>query len=95
MDEPDPDLGRYHMFKIESSKGKFKTPTLRNVAKTAPYMHDGSIETLMETIELYDEGGRRNRWLSSEVRRLRLTDQQKQDLLAFMVEGLSSDSNED
>ena len=94
MDSEQPDLGRYHVFKMESAKGKFKTPTLRDIALTAPYMHDGSMETLMETVEIYDKGGIRNRYLSTEVRRpLRLTEQEKNDLVSFMIEGLTSDDN--
>lgn len=92
MDELEPDLGRFNVFHLESTKGNFKTPTLRDVALTAPYMHDGSMETLMETVEIYDQGGIKNPYLSSEVnRRLRLTDQEKADLVTFMVEGLTSD----
>ena len=92
MDSDDPDLGRYHVFKMESAKGKFKTPTLRDIALTGPYMHDGSVDTLRETVELYDKGGIPNRYLSNEVRRpLRLTDQEKQDLVTFLIEGLTSD----
>ena len=92
MDQDNPDLGRFHVVKIESSKGKFKTPTLRDIVKTAPYMHDGSVNTLEEVVELYDKGGIRNRYLSDEFRRpLRLTKQQKADLVKFMEEGLTSD----
>jgi cytochrome c peroxidase len=92
MESTDPDLGRYHVFKMDSAKGKFKTPTLRDIALTAPYMHDGSISTLRETVEIYDQGGIRNRYLSNEVQRpLRLTEQEKQDLIIFLSEGLTSD----
>ncbi len=91
MDKDKPDLGRYHVFQMESARGKFKTPTMRDIAKTGPYMHDGSIETLEEIVELYDQGGIRNRYLSNEVRRpLRLSEQDKKDLVTFMVEGLTS-----
>lgn len=91
MKDESPDLGRFHVFEMESARGKFKTPTMREVAKTGPYMHDGSMKTLEEVVELYDQGGIRNRYLSSEVRRpLRLSDQEKADLVTFMVEGLTS-----
>jgi len=94
MDSEQPDLGRYHVFEMESAKGKFKTVTVRNVAETAPYMHDGSIKTLEEVVELYDQGGIRNRYLSQEIRKkLRLTEQEKKDLVTFMVEGLTSDES--
>ena len=80
------------MTKLTASIGKFKTPTLRNVALTAPYMHDGSVKTMEEVIDLYDKGGIPNPQLSSEnIRKLRLTDQQKSDLLQFMMEGLTSE----
>ena len=92
MDQKDPDLGRYHVVKLNASKGRFKTTGLRNIAKTAPYMHDGSVATLEAVVEIYDQGGIRNPTLSFEFQqRLRLTDQQKSDLVTFMVEGLTSD----
>lgn len=92
MDQQDPDLGRYEVTKLESNKGMFKVPTVRDVKDTAPYMHDGSIKTLEEVIELYDKGGIQNPYLSREMYgKLNLTKQEKADLLAFMVEGLSSD----
>ena len=91
MDQKDPDLGRYHVFKSNSARGKFRTPSLRDIAKTGPYMHDGSMKTLEETVEIYDKGGIPNSHLSAEVRRkLRLTDQQKKDVVTFMKEGLTS-----
>ena len=92
MDQDNPDLGRYEVTKLESNKGMFKVPTVRDVKDTAPYMHDGSIATLEEVIELYDKGGIQNRYLPREMYgKLNLTKQEKADLVAFMVEGLSSD----
>jgi cytochrome c peroxidase len=92
MDKENPDLGRYHVFKMNRTKGKFKTPTVRDIAGTAPYMHDGSYQTLEEVVQLYDDGGIRNRYLSAEVpRRIQLTEQEKKDLVTFLVEGLTSD----
>ena len=94
MDQTDPDLGRYQVTKLESSKGRFKTTSLRNIAKTAPYMHDGSVATLEEVVDLYDKGGIKNPTLSFEFEeRLRLTKKQKSDLVTFLVEGLTSDPN--
>ena len=91
-DQENPDLGRYEVTKIDANKGKFKVPTVRDVKLTAPYMHDGSIATLEEVIELYDKGGIPNRHLSKEMRgKLNLTKQEKADLVTFMVEGLTSD----
>lgn len=94
MDQTDPDFGRYQVTKLESSKGRFKTTSLRNIAKTAPYMHDGSVATLEEVVDLYDKGGIKNPTLSFEFEeRLRLTKKQKSDLVTFLVEGLTSDPN--
>ncbi len=92
MDKPNPDLGRYLVTKLEGDKGSFKTPTLREIAKTAPYMHDGSLKTLEEVVEHYNKGGIDNPYLDEEIFPLRLTEQEKKDLVTFMVEGLSSPS---
>jgi cytochrome c peroxidase len=84
MDKPDPDLGRYDVTKKESDKGAFKTPTLRNIAASAPYLHDGSAKTLEDVIEFYDKGGIKNPNLANEMRPLKLTTQGKGDLAAFL-----------
>jgi cytochrome c peroxidase len=84
MDKPEPDLGRFVVTKDEKDKGAFKTPTIRNVALTAPYMHDGSVATLEEVVEWYDKGGHPNPQLSEKIRPLKLTAQEKADLVAFM-----------
>lgn len=84
MDQPEPDLGRYVVTKVEADKGAFKTPTIRNVALSGPYMHDGSLKTLLEVVEHYNKGGTPNPHLSPKVVKLNLTDQEKQDLVAFM-----------
>ena len=84
MDRPTPDLGRYTVSKREEHKGAFKTPTLRDVARRPPYMHDGSVATLAEVIEVYDRGGTPNTWLSGEMRPLGLTAQEKADLIDFL-----------
>ncbi len=78
------ELGRFAVTMELEDIGRFKTPTLRNVAVTGPYMHDGSIETLEEVIELYDQGGEDNPMLDSGIRPLRLTEQEKADLLEFL-----------
>jgi cytochrome c peroxidase len=73
-----------------SSLGGFKTPTLRNIAVTAPYMHDGSLQTLKEVVEHYNNGGvtnpgdRVNAFLSGGIRPLNLTEEEIDDLVAFM-----------
>jgi cytochrome c peroxidase len=89
MDRKDADLGRFVVTQVEKDKGAFKTPTVRNVAKTAPYMHDGSLATLRAVVDHYDKGGTKNPWLSGEIVPLGLSEQDKQDLVAFLEEGLS------
>ncbi len=84
MDKSEPDLGRYALTKNEKDKGAFKTPTLRNVALTGPYMHDGSQKTLEEVVEWYDKGGHANPYLSDKIQPLKLTAQEKADLVEFM-----------
>jgi len=78
------ELGRFNVTKTFADLGKFKTPTLRNIALTAPYMHDGSMKTLEEVIEHYDKGGDKNRYIDAKIFPLHLTQQEKADLLAFM-----------
>jgi cytochrome c peroxidase len=68
----------------KQDRGAFKTPTLREVARTAPYMHDGSLANLEAVIEYYDRGGRRNPYLDAELRPLRLTAEEKRALVAFL-----------
>ena len=69
---------------IGAGQGNFKTPTLREIARTAPYMHDGSLATLEEVIEYYDRGGNQNPGLDSDIRPLRLTVAEKQSLIALL-----------
>jgi cytochrome c peroxidase len=84
MDKEQPDLGRVAVTKDEKDTGAFKTPTVRNAALTAPYMHDGSVATLEEVVEWYDKGGHPNPHLSNKIRPLKLTPQEKADLVEFM-----------
>lgn len=84
MDREKPDLGRYAVTKQDVNKGAFKTPTLRDVAKRPPYMHDGRFKTLEEVVAFYDRGGVANPWLSREIRPLNLTAQEQADLIAFL-----------
>lgn len=67
-----------------SEIGAFKTPTLREVARTAPYMHDGSLATLEEVVDFYDRGGRANPNLDREMRPLEFTEDAKRALVAFL-----------
>jgi cytochrome c peroxidase len=91
MDAATPDLGRYEITKEDVDRGAFKTPTVRNISSSAPYMHDGSQKTLEEVVEWYAKGGHPNQWLSEKIKKLDLSDQDKQDLVAFMNEGLLSE----
>lgn len=84
MDRANPDLGRHAVSKREEHKGAFKTPTLRDVARRPPYMHDGSAGSLAEVIAFYNRGGTPNPWLSGEVRPLGLTTEEQADLVAFL-----------
>src|SRR5205807_601051 len=84
IDKPDPDVGRYAVTKNPQDWGAFKTPTLREVARTAPYMHDGSLLTLDDVVEYYDKGGTPNKNLDSDIKPLRLTAQNKKDLVEFL-----------
>ena len=92
MDRSTPDLGRYDVTKKDEDRGKFKTPTLRNVAQTAPYMHDGSDATLLDVVEFYNKGGIPNPNLSKEIKALNLSAQEKRDLVAFL-ESLTGNVN--
>jgi len=84
MDKAEPDLGRFVVTRDDKDTGAFKTPTVRNVALSAPYMHDGSVATLEEVVEWYDKGGHPNPHLSDKIRPLNLTAEEKADLVEFM-----------
>jgi cytochrome c peroxidase len=84
MDRPSPDLGRFMVTHREEDKGAFKTPTLREIEHTGPYMHDGRFKTLEEVVDHYNKGGIKNPWLDQRLKPLNLTDQDKADLVAFM-----------
>jgi len=92
MEAKEPDLGRYVVTKVEKDKGAFRTPSVRNIALTAPYMHDGSLKTLREVVEHYAKGGTPNPWLSEKIFKLDLGEQDKVDLVAFMEEGLTGET---
>ena len=69
---------------IGAGQGNFKTPTLREVARTAPYMHDGSLATLEQVVDFYSDGGRANPNLDPEIRRLNLSSEERRALAAFL-----------
>jgi cytochrome c peroxidase len=83
------DVGYFLVSKNYADVGKFITPTLRELTVTAPYMHNGTIATLIDVVEFYDRGGGRDDPLANELVRLRLTASEKADLVAFL-ESLSS-----
>ena len=81
---PPPNLGIYDYTHRPEDVGKFKAPTLRNVALTGPYMHDGSLPTLEAVIDHYAAGGRHNPNQDRRVRERRLTAQNRRDLVEFL-----------
>lgn len=83
-DKPQPDEGRFAVTKNPKDWGTFKTPTLREIERTAPYMHDGSMKTLEEVVDFYDKGGIPNKNLDDRMKKLNLTDTDKKDLVAFL-----------
>jgi cytochrome c peroxidase len=78
------DVGRYHETNVATDRGAFKTPTLRNVANTAPYMHDGSLRTLKDVVDFYAGGGNSNPYLDSEIKSIHLSAQDRVDLVEFL-----------
>ena len=78
------DVGRYHETKMATDRGAFKTPTLRNIANTAPYMHDGGLKTLEAVMDFYAEGGHPNPNLDPAMRAIHLSAQDRSDLVEFM-----------
>ena len=89
---PGTDDGRATINKSEGDKGAFKTPTLREIARTAPYMHDGSLKTLEEAVAHYNKGGTPHPQRDEEIFPLKLTDAEAADLVTFLKEGLASAS---
>jgi cytochrome c peroxidase len=78
------DEGRFAVSRKSEDRGAFKTATLREVARTSPYMHDGSLASLEDVVKFYDEGGRPNPTIDSEIHPLHLTAEQKRALVAFL-----------
>ena len=89
---PGTDEGRAAISKSLGDKGSFKTPTLREIARTAPYMHDGSLKTLEEVIAHYIKGGTPGPQVDEELFPLKLSTDEAADLVTFLKEGLSSAS---
>lgn len=85
------DVGRFRFTGHDEDLARFKVPSLRNIELTAPYMHDGSIESLTEIIEHYNSGGKNHPHKSSLIQPLNLTKNEKEELLAFLL-SLTDDS---
>lgn len=79
-----PDLGRFDITHVEADRYAFRTPTLRDIARTAPYMHDGSLATLEEVVEFYDRGGGNVVGKSEQLMPLGLTAEEKAQLVEFL-----------
>ncbi|MBI3951460.1 MAG: c-type cytochrome [Acidobacteria bacterium] len=85
MDQPEPDVGRFKVTNRPEDTGAFKTPTLRDIAKSAPYFYDGSAATLEEAVDIMLGGGKPNQYLDRKnLKKVTLTPAEKQDLLAFL-----------
>ncbi len=78
------DLGLYEITQNPDDRWKYKTPTLRNIALTAPYMHNGQFSTLKQVIEFYNQGGIANENLDPLIKPLGLSEKEMDDLLAFL-----------
>jgi cytochrome c peroxidase len=83
-DERFDDDGRFAVSEIERDRGAFKTPTLRDLTRTAPYMHDGSLGTLEEVVDFYSGGGRQNPLLDPLIKPRDFTSQEKLALVTFL-----------
>ena len=85
MDAAELDKGRFDKTNNEADTGAFKTPTLRDIAKSAPYFHDGSAATLEDAVTIMVNGGKPNKYLDTKnIKKVTLTDKQKSDLIAFL-----------
>ena len=78
------DLGRHEITGRAQDKGKFRTQSLRNLVHTAPYMHDGSLTSLADVVDFYDQGGRPNPFQDGSLRPLHLSVRDRADLVAFL-----------
>jgi cytochrome c peroxidase len=90
MHAKEADQGRRVVSKIEGDHGSFKTPGLRDIGRSAPYMHDGSEKTLVDVVSYYNRGGTPNDYLDEEIYPLSLTKEEQADLVTFLKDGLGS-----
>jgi cytochrome c peroxidase len=93
-ERPPSDLGLYEITQAPADRWKYRTPSLRNVALTAPYMHDGSLSTLGDVVSFYDEGGTPNEVLDPLIRPLGLSADERDDLVSFLEALTGSHVNE-
>ena len=85
MDAAEPDKGRYNATKKDEDTGAFMTPTLRDIAKSAPYFHDGSVATLDDAVDLMLNGGKPNQYLDRKnLEKRTITPDQRRDLIEFL-----------
>ena len=84
INKDNPDLGRYLVTNKDEDKGKFKTPSLRDISRTSPYMHNGSIKGLHALIDFYNKGGESSIYKSSLIKPLHLNNTEKLDLFNFL-----------
>ena len=85
MDQQEPDVGRFKVSNRPEETGAFKTPTLRDIAKSAPYFHDGSAKTLEEAVDIMIAGGKPNQYLDRKnLQPQRVLPEQREDLLNFL-----------
>lgn len=85
------DIGRYEVTLDTNDRWKYKTPILRNVALSAPFMHEGSLRTLQDVVIFYNRGGLKNPWLDPNIKPLGMTDDEIQDVVSFL-ESLTGDN---
>ena len=90
-DKKTSEIGRFVVTQGFDDLGSFKTPTLRNIAVTGPYMHDGSIATLEEVVDFYDRGGQSNPHLDRIMKPLNLNEKERAALVAFLQALTGSD----
>ena len=79
-----PDQGRFAVTKAKEDMGAFKTPTLRGVSRSAPYMHDGSLATLADVVAFYRRGGEANPERDPLMEPLELTEREASALVSFL-----------
>jgi cytochrome c peroxidase len=86
----DPDMGRYNIIKVESFRHAFKIPTVRNAARTAPYMHNGVFTTLNQVLDFYNKGGGAGSGIKIDNQtlpfdKLGLTEKERNDIISFIL----------